>query len=82
MLREGEENMIRLSQVKTGNSVVFISSRGGAEIMKRLTHMGLIPGEKIQVLHNTGHGQVTVLIKGSKLAVGHGLAQKIFVRGE
>ena len=72
--------MTKLSQAKTGGSFVFISSSGGVGVNRRLTDMGLIPGEKIKVLHNTGHGQVKVSLKGSKLALGHGLAQKILVR--
>ncbi|MCD4779531.1 MAG: FeoA domain-containing protein [Candidatus Omnitrophica bacterium] len=74
--------MNQLSQARTGSNLVFISANGGMGVMGRLTDMGLIPGEKIKVLHNTGHGQVTVNIKGSKVAIGHGLAQKIVVREE
>lgn len=74
--------MMRLSQAKTGSELVFISAAGGEGIMRKITDLGLIPGEKVSVLHNTGHGQVTISIKGSKLAVGHGLARKIAVRTE
>ena len=58
--------MNRLSHAGTGSSLVFISANGGAGIMRRLTDMGLIPGEKIKVLHNSGHGPVSISIKGSK----------------
>jgi Fe2+ transport system protein FeoA len=34
------------------------------------------------VLHNTGFGPVTVLIKETKVALGHGLASKIIVKEE
>ena len=74
--------MNRLSQARTGSKLVFISANGGMGVMRRLTDMGLIPGEKIKVLHNPGHGPVSISIKGSKLAFGHGLAQKIIVREE
>ena len=74
--------MNKLSNAKTGSKLTFISVNGGMGVMRKLTDMGLIPGEKIKVLHNTGHGQVTVHIKGSKVALGHGLAQKIVVREE
>jgi len=47
--------------------------------MQRLTDMGLIQGVRLKVLHNSGYGPVTVLIKGTKVALGHGLASKIMV---
>lgn len=72
--------MTRLSQAKTGTELIFISAGGGVGIVRRLTDMGLVPGEKIKVLHGFGQGQVIISIKGSKVALGYGLAQKISVR--
>lgn len=74
--------MMRLTQIKTGHSAVFISASGGLGIMRKVMHLGLIPGEKIQVIQNFEHGQILLSVKGSKLAVGHGLARKIAVREE
>jgi len=74
--------MTRLNQIQTGCSAIFISASGGCGIKRKITDLGLIPGEKIKVIQNSGHGQVTVSIKGSKLAIGHGFATKIAVREE
>jgi Fe2+ transport system protein FeoA len=32
------------------------------------------------MFHNSGAGPLTIRVKGSKLSIGHGLAQKIIVR--
>lgn len=72
--------MSRLINMKEGSSPVLVAVEGGMEVEKRLADMGFLPGETVQVLHNTGHGPVTVMIKGSKIALGHGLAQKIRVK--
>lgn len=72
--------MIRLAQVQQGCEVIFISAAGGQGIMRKITDMGLIAGEKMTVIQNTGHGQVIILVKGSRLAIGHKLAEKIAVR--
>ena len=72
--------MDRLSEVTSGSSTIFISVDSGFGAEKRLAEMGLLPGEEIRVIHNTGFGPVTVSIKGSRLAIGHGLARKILVR--
>jgi len=74
--------MMRLSQARTKVNLIFTVAEGGQGIMQKLTDMGLIPGEKLKVLHNSGHGPVTVLIKGAKVALGHGIATKIIVREE
>ena len=74
--------MVRLSQARTRVNLIFTVAEGGQGVMQKLTDMGLIPGEKLKVLHNSGHGPVTVLIKGAKVALGHGIATKIIVREE
>ncbi len=74
--------MHRLTQARTNVDLIFASLEGGRGATQRLTDMGLIPGERLRVLHNSGYGPVTVLIKGAKVALGHGLAAKIIVKEE
>ncbi len=74
--------MYRLTQARINVDLIFSSLEGGRGAMQRLTDMGLIPGERLRVLHNSGCGPVTVLIKGAKVALGHGLAAKIIVKEE
>jgi ferrous iron transport protein A len=74
--------MHKLTQANANVNLIFISLEGGRGAVQRLTDMGLIPGERLKVLHNTGFGPVTVLIKETKVALGHGLASKIIVKEE
>lgn len=74
--------MSRLSDIKTGRAARIIFIDGGMGAQHRLVELGLLPGEKITMLHNSGAGPVTVTVKGSKLSLGHGLAKKIIVREE
>ena len=74
--------MYKLTQARTNINLIFTSLEGGHGAMQRLTDMGLIPGECLKVLHNSGYGPVTVLIKGARVALGHGLAAKIMVEEE
>ena len=74
--------MHKLTHAKTNVKLIFTSVEGGRGAMLRLTDMGLIPGERLKVLHNSGYGPVTVIIKGAKVALGHGLAAKIIVEEE
>ena len=74
--------MHKLTQAKMNVNLIFTFLEGGRGAMQRLTDMGLIPGERLRVLHNSGYGPVIVLIKGAKVALGHGLAAKIIVEEE
>jgi len=72
--------MNKLIDCKPGHSVVFVSIDGGCGVVKRLSDMGLVPGEIIRILNSPGIGPVTLLVKGTKLALGNGLAKKIFIK--
>jgi len=72
--------MNRLTSVKAGKRVVLVSIDGGCQAEMRLAEMGFLPGVEIQVINNSGIGPLTVIIKGTKLALGHGLARKILVK--
>lgn len=72
--------MYKLTQARENVNLVFISLEGGRGAMQRLTDMGLVPGERLKILNNSGFGPITVLIKGAKVALGYGLANKIIVK--
>ncbi|MCK4822382.1 FeoA domain-containing protein [bacterium] len=74
--------MHKLTRAKVNINLIFASITGGWGVRRKLTDMGLIPGERLKVLHNSGHGPITVLIKGSKIALGYGIADKIIVEEE
>ncbi|GEM_PF-92693 len=66
-----------LSMVCPGERVKVVAFHGGGQIRKRLQDMGLVAGEEVEVL-NRG-GPVIVSVKGSRIALGMGLAQKVMV---
>jgi len=74
--------MKNLSDIKSGSAAVIVFIQEGKGASHRLAELGLLPGERLTMLHNSGAGPVTVSVKGSKLSIGHGLAQKIIVREE
>ncbi len=41
--------------------------------------MGLVPGAEIEVLRNSLHGPFLISVKGSRIALGRGMAQDIVV---
>ena len=73
-LKKGEAATIASISAGHGRGVVF---------QKRLNDMGLTPGTKITVVKSGPfHGPLEILVRGSRLALGRGMARKIFVEIE
>jgi Fe2+ transport system protein FeoA len=72
------EAPIPLSDVDEGRRVTVRAVYGGHRLVARLAAMGLMPGAGIVVLRNAG-GPFLLAVKGSRIAVGRGMAHKILV---
>ena len=70
---------ICLSMVGCGREVRLVAVRAGRGLVQRLADMGLVPGVEIRVVSNSGAGPLVVLVKGSRLVLGRGMAHKILV---
>lgn len=73
------EKQMPLIDVEEGKITKIISVRAGLQSAKRLSDLGLIPGTKIKVLKKAIFGPIEIELRGSKLVLGRGLANKIFV---
>ena len=57
--------------------------RRGGGVRKRLEDMGLTPGTRVTVVNSAPfNGPLDVSVRGSRLALGRGLAERIFVEVE
>ncbi len=75
--KEKESGAIPLSTLSPGEKALVTSVSGGTNLKNRLLDMGLVTDEPIEVLSKTG--PVIVGVKGSRIAIGKGIAQKIMV---
>ncbi|MBS7606586.1 MAG: FeoA family protein [Candidatus Bathyarchaeia archaeon] len=74
-LREGETGVI--TSIKVGSGCAGRFCRG---IYKRLEDMGLTPGTKVTMLKSAPfHGPVEIYVRGYRLALGRGMAERIIV---
>ncbi|MCD6513654.1 MAG: ferrous iron transport protein A [Candidatus Odinarchaeota archaeon] len=60
--------------------VVAYSPNVGRGFMHKVTALGLIPGAIIKVIRNHFPGPIMLDIKGFRIFIGHGIANKILVR--
>ena len=72
----------KLSEKKNNEKVILINIKGGYGVYQRLLDMGLVPGTSFEVFHNHGFGPITISLKGTKMMLGRGLAEKILVKEE
>jgi len=68
-----------LTMVQAGRRVRLVAVDAGHGLQGRLAAMGLVPGVEIQVLRNSRHGPFLIAVKGSRIMLGRGMAQKIMV---
>jgi ferrous iron transport protein A len=47
--------------------------------MSHLAPLGFTPGARVEMVQNFGHGPVIVMVRGTRIALGRGEAQKIIV---
>jgi len=66
MLNEGEEGKVK-------------EILGGRGLIRRLSELGFIFGERIRILHSHSSGPILVEIKDSRIAIGRGVAMKIII---
>lgn len=75
-----KENLLALSELKVGQSGKIQFIRGGHTVLQRLLDMGLTPSTKITLLKAAPfEGPIKIAVRGSKLAIGRGIASKVFV---
>ncbi len=68
-----------LSAVPTGRVVVLRRIREGHSLATRLADMGLVPGVTINVQQNDRNGPVVIALKGGRMMLGRGMAEKMSV---
>ena len=71
---------VDLTQLKTGETGVVKSLEGGSDFKHRIVSMGIRKGKKI--IKTSAHfwkGPQTIKIGNITVAVGYGMAKKIFV---
>lgn len=70
----------RLADIGAASSVIIDRFEGGGAFKERLISMGLLPGKAIEILSSRRNGPVVIRINDTRLALGHGMAEKIYIR--
>jgi ferrous iron transport protein A len=68
-----------LTTVQVGRRVKLVSVDAGHGLNGRLAAMGLVAGVEIEVLRNARSGPFLIAVKGTRIMLGRGMANKIMV---
>lgn len=73
---------MKLSQAQPGHHATILQIRGGRGVNSHLAGMGLHIGFEVEIIEppQGGCGAMLIGIGGSRLMLGHGMAEKIVVR--
>ncbi|MDD5311629.1 MAG: FeoA family protein [Dehalococcoidia bacterium] len=73
-------NKIALTRMKDGQGGTVVEIAGGFAVTERLAAMGIHPGKRISKFCSMFfRGPVTICIDNTQVALGRGIADKIFV---
>lgn len=74
------EKSMKLIDLRKDQKGIIVSILGGRRVTQKLTDMGLTPNTEFKI-EKKGHlCPIEISIRGSKLALGYGIATKILVR--
>jgi DtxR family Mn-dependent transcriptional regulator len=75
------ENVVPLTSLSEGERGIVAYAVGGFGLVRRLAEMGLTPGVEIKLLRKCPfRGPLEVEVRGVSLALGCGVASRVFVR--
>jgi ferrous iron transport protein A len=69
-----------LAMSSPGKLLKVVTINAGWGLQRRLADMGLIPGAQVMVINGYHPGPLLIDIRGSRLGLGFGVAQKIMVK--
>jgi Fe2+ transport system protein FeoA len=74
-----DKELVRLSKVRAGETVKLVDIDAGENLRSRLAAMGMVRDVKITVIQNGHPGPFVVSVKGTRVAIGRGMAEKVLV---
>jgi Fur family ferric uptake transcriptional regulator len=72
--------LMPLSLAQEGERGIVEEFMGGSGAQLRLATVGLRKGDEVEVITNSGQGQLVVAVNATRLALGRGIAKKIMVK--
>ena len=72
--------IISLTFAPAETALVVVSTSGGYEFQRKIASLGIYPDEQLEIVERHSQGALVIKVKGSRLAIGHGMSRKIKVK--
>jgi DtxR family Mn-dependent transcriptional regulator len=80
-LEKREKDIVAITSLKHGEKAKIVFVRGGGGVMQRLCDLGLTNGTIVSINRTAPmNGPLEICVRGCKLVIGKGIAEKIFVQ--
>jgi Fe2+ transport system protein FeoA len=71
---------MKLSDASVNDHVSVVSFQGGHHFSKRISDLGIYPGQSLRVVNRVPAGPVVVKVMQGNVIIGRGMAAKILVK--
>lgn len=68
-----------LSALPAGKTATVAELQGGRGFTTRMAALGFTPGAEVTMIQNFGHGPVIVMVRGTRIALGRGEAEHVWI---
>jgi ferrous iron transport protein A len=75
-----DQTEVPLGALSMGEHAIVYALCGGRTVSNRLVSLGFTPGVELDMVQNFRHGPLIVELRGTRVALGRGEAEKILVR--
>jgi DtxR family Mn-dependent transcriptional regulator len=80
-LEKRDKDIVTITSLQLGEKAKIVFVRGGGGVMQRLCDLGLTHGTTVTLLRAAPlRGPIQICVRGCKLVIGRGIAEKIFVQ--
>jgi len=78
-----KQTLASITTLKPGQKGKIVFIRGGRNVVQRLCDLGLTNGTSVSLLREAPlKGPIEICIRGCKIVIGRGIAEKIFIQTE
>ena len=74
------DRTVTVSELRPDQVGIIADLSGGRSFMARLLALGCSPGTEVKMVHNSGHGPLIVSVRGARVALGRGEAERLRVK--
>ncbi len=72
--------LMPLAHLPRKSSGIVACLEGGHRMTSRLADLGILPGVVLEVLRDGSTGPLMLMVRGTRLAIGRGMAERVWVR--